>query len=95
MMRLCQAASANWQERGETILRFQEAAKAHLEPLLETGRAIPAAFRDKSILAARTVGDKVHEERGKKLMPAENAELQVVDAQCLQLCRSKLQLLRV
>lgn len=39
-------------DRGEAILHFQEAAKAHLEALLETGRPIPPAFRDKFILAA-------------------------------------------
>jgi predicted RNase H-like HicB family nuclease len=33
-------------------LRFQQAAKAHLEALLETGRPIPEAFRDKFVLAA-------------------------------------------
>ena len=37
---------------GEAVLRFQEAAKAHLEALLETGRPIPPAFRDKFVLAA-------------------------------------------
>ena len=39
-------------DRGEAILRFQQAAKAHLETLLETGRPIPQAFRDKFVLAA-------------------------------------------
>ena len=39
-------------DRGEAILRFQEAAEAHLEALLETGRAIPPAFRDKFVLTA-------------------------------------------
>ena len=43
---------AHGKDRGEAILRFQEAAKAHLEALLETGRPIPPAFRDKFILAA-------------------------------------------
>jgi len=43
---------AHGQDRGEAILRFQQAAKAHLEALLETGRPIPAAFRDKFVLAA-------------------------------------------
>jgi len=38
--------------RGEAALRFQQAAKAHLEALLETGRPIPSAFRDKFVLAA-------------------------------------------
>jgi predicted RNase H-like HicB family nuclease len=39
-------------DRGEATLRFQQAAKAHLEALLETGRPIPEAFRDKFVLAA-------------------------------------------
>lgn len=43
---------AHGRDRGEAILRFQQAAKAHLEALLETGRPIPPAFRDKFILAA-------------------------------------------
>jgi hypothetical protein len=33
-------------------LRFPQAAKVHLEVKLETGRLIPPAFRDKSVLAA-------------------------------------------
>lgn len=43
---------ADGQDRGEAILHFQEAAKAHLEALLETGRPIPPAFRDKFVLVA-------------------------------------------
>jgi predicted RNase H-like HicB family nuclease len=43
---------AHGQDRGEAILRFQQAAKVHLEALLEIGRPIPPAFRDKFILAA-------------------------------------------
>ncbi len=43
---------ASGRDRGEAILRFQQAAKAHLETLLETGRPIPSAFRDKFVLAA-------------------------------------------
>jgi len=43
---------AHGHDRGEAIPRFQEAAKAHLETLLETGRPIPPAFRDKFVLAA-------------------------------------------
>jgi predicted RNase H-like HicB family nuclease len=39
-------------DRGEAILRFQLAAKAHLEALLETGRPIPPAFREKFVLVA-------------------------------------------
>ena len=42
----------NGRDRGEAALRFQQAAKAHLEALLETGRPIPEAFRDKFVLAA-------------------------------------------
>jgi len=38
--------------RGEATLRFQQAAKAHLEALLETDRPIPPAFRDRFVLAA-------------------------------------------
>src|SRR5438093_49728 len=37
---------AHGRDRGEAILRFQLAAKAHLEALLETGRPIPPAFRE-------------------------------------------------
>jgi predicted RNase H-like HicB family nuclease len=43
---------AHGRDRGEATFRFQQAAKAHLEALLETGRPIPAAFRDKFVLAA-------------------------------------------
>ncbi len=43
---------AHGRDRGEALLRFQEAAKAHLEALLETGRPIPPAFRDKFVLTA-------------------------------------------
>lgn len=43
---------AHGRERAEAILRFQQAAKAHLEALLETGRPIPSAFRDRFVLAA-------------------------------------------
>ena len=43
---------AHGRDRGEATLRFQQAAKAHLEALLETGRPIPPAFRDKFVLAA-------------------------------------------
>ncbi len=43
---------AHGRDRGEATLRFQQAAKAHLEALLETGRPIPEAFRDKFVLAA-------------------------------------------
>ncbi len=50
--RLLPGCHAHGQERGEAVMRFQEAAKAHLEALLESGRPIPAAFRNKFILAA-------------------------------------------
>ncbi len=50
--RLLPACHAHGQDRGEALLRFQEAAKAHLEALLESGRPIPAPFRVKFILAA-------------------------------------------
>jgi predicted RNase H-like HicB family nuclease len=50
--RLLPGCHAHGRDRGEALLRFQEAAKAHLEALLETGRPIPAPFRDKFILAA-------------------------------------------
>ena len=43
---------AQGRDRGEASLRFQEAAKAHLETLMETGRPIPEAFRDKFVLVA-------------------------------------------
>jgi predicted RNase H-like HicB family nuclease len=43
---------AHGRDRGEATLRFQQAAKDHLEALLETGRPIPEAFRDKFVLAA-------------------------------------------
>lgn len=43
---------AHGQECGEAILRFQRAAKAHLEALLETSRPIPPAFRGKFVLTA-------------------------------------------
>ncbi len=43
---------AQGRDRGEATLRFQDAAKAHLEALLETGRPIPPVFRDKFVLTA-------------------------------------------
>jgi predicted RNase H-like HicB family nuclease len=43
---------ADGKERSDAILNFQLAAKAHLEALMETGRPIPAAFRDKFVLVA-------------------------------------------
>ena len=48
--RLLPGCHAHGRDRGESLLRFQEAAKAHLEALLETGRPIPPAFRDKFVL---------------------------------------------
>lgn len=50
--KLLPGCHAHGQDRGEAVLRFQEAAKEHLEALLETGRPIPAEFRDKFVLAA-------------------------------------------
>ena len=50
--RLLPGCHAHGKDRGEAVLHFQEAAKAHLEALLETGRPIPVAFRDRFILAA-------------------------------------------
>jgi len=50
--RLLPGCHAHGADRGEALLRFQEAAKVHLEALLETGRPIPAPFRDKCVLAA-------------------------------------------
>ena len=43
---------AHGRDRGEAILRFQQAAKVHLEALLATGRPIPLAFRDRFVLVA-------------------------------------------
>ena len=50
--KLLPGCHAHGKDRGEALLHFQEAAKAHLEALLETGRPIPVAFRDRFILAA-------------------------------------------
>jgi predicted RNase H-like HicB family nuclease len=50
--KLLPGCHAHGEDRGKAILAFQEAAKAHLEALLETGRPIPSAFRDKSVLVA-------------------------------------------
>jgi predicted RNase H-like HicB family nuclease len=50
--RLLPGCHAHGHDRGEALLRFQEAAKVHLEALLETGRPIPVPFRDKFVLAA-------------------------------------------
>ena len=49
---LLKGCHAHGKDRGEAILRFQEAAKAHLEALMESGRPIPPAFRKQFILAA-------------------------------------------
>ena len=43
---------AHGKDRGEALLRFQEAAKVHLEALMESGRPIPPAFRKQFVLAA-------------------------------------------
>jgi len=51
---------AHGRDRGEATLRFQQAAKEHLEALLETGRSIPEAFRDKFVLAAWPWGNTLH-----------------------------------
>jgi predicted RNase H-like HicB family nuclease len=47
---------AHGRDRGEATLRFQQAAKAHLEALLETGRPIPEAFRDKAVRFPKPFG---------------------------------------
>jgi predicted RNase H-like HicB family nuclease len=49
---LLSGCHAHGKERSEAILNFQLAAKAHLEALMETGRPIPPAFRDKFALLA-------------------------------------------
>jgi predicted RNase H-like HicB family nuclease len=36
---------AHGKYRGEAVLRFQEAAKAHLQALMETGRPIPGRLK--------------------------------------------------
>jgi len=43
---------AHGRDRGEAILRFQQAAKAHLEALLAEGKPIPPAFRNRFVLVA-------------------------------------------
>ena len=43
---------AHGKDRGEAMLRFQEAAKAHLEALMDSGRPIPPAFRKQFVLTA-------------------------------------------
>jgi predicted RNase H-like HicB family nuclease len=50
--KLLPGCHAHGHDRGEAILQFQQAAKAHLEALLETGRPIPPAFREKFVLVA-------------------------------------------
>jgi predicted RNase H-like HicB family nuclease len=50
--RLLPGCHAHGQDRGEAILSFQQAAKAHLEALMESGRPIPPAFREKFVLVA-------------------------------------------
>jgi predicted RNase H-like HicB family nuclease len=49
---LLSGCHSHGRDRGEAVLRFQQAAKAHLEALLDTGRPIPPAFRDKFVLVA-------------------------------------------
>lgn len=43
---------AHGRDRGEAILRFQQAAKAHLEALMAEGKPIPPAFRRRFVLVA-------------------------------------------
>ena len=43
---------AHGRDRGEAILQFQVAAKAHLEALMEEGLPIPPPFRAKFVLVA-------------------------------------------
>jgi len=50
--RCCPVVMQDGRDRGEAALGFQQAAKALLEALLETGRPIPPAIRDKIVLAA-------------------------------------------
>jgi predicted RNase H-like HicB family nuclease len=50
--RLLPGCHAYGKDRGQALLQFQKAAKAHLQALLETGRPIPTAFRAKFVLAA-------------------------------------------
>jgi len=45
----CHASGEN---QHEAILHFQEAAKAHLEALKDSGRPIPEPFRKKFVLVA-------------------------------------------
>ena len=50
--KLLPGCHAHGTDRDDARLQFQAAAKAHLTALLETGRPIPRAFRDKFVLAA-------------------------------------------
>ncbi len=43
---------ASGKSRAEAILAFQEAAQAHLEALMDFGKPIPEAFREKFVLKA-------------------------------------------
>ncbi len=43
---------AHGKTEADAILEFQEAAKAHLEALLDFGKPIPEYFRDKFVLKA-------------------------------------------
>ena len=43
---------ASGKSRADAILEFQEAAKAHLEALMDFGKPIPEAFRDEFVLKA-------------------------------------------
>lgn len=43
---------AHGRDRADAVLRFQAAAKAHLEALLANGKPIPPAFRRRFVLVA-------------------------------------------
>jgi predicted RNase H-like HicB family nuclease len=43
---------AHGKTEADAILEFQEAARAHLEALLDFGKPIPEYFRDKFVLKA-------------------------------------------
>ena len=43
---------ASGETKHQAIINYQEAAKAHLEALKDSGRPIPEAFRDKFILVS-------------------------------------------
>jgi predicted RNase H-like HicB family nuclease len=43
---------ASGQSEAEAVLAFEDAARAHLEALLDYGKPIPEYFRDKFVLKA-------------------------------------------